>query len=123
MGHKYAITDKEGVYFITFATIGWLDECARKIHKNILIDNLKYCQEKKGSIIYSWGIMSNHIHLITEAIDHKLSDILRDFKSYTAKLLIKAIVENAEGRREWMLPLFKEAAEKNSNNTSIQFWQ
>lgn len=23
MDHKYAITDKEGVYFITFATIGW----------------------------------------------------------------------------------------------------
>ncbi len=37
--------------------------------------------------------MSNHIHLITEAIDHNLSDILRDFKSYTTKLLIKAIVE------------------------------
>ncbi len=100
MGHKYAITDKEGVYFITFATVGWIDVFTRKVYKDILVDNLKYCQEKKGLIIYSWCIMSNHVHLIAVAIEHNLSDILRDFKSYTAKLLIKAIVENAESRRE-----------------------
>jgi len=33
MGHKYAITDKEGVYFITFATIGWVDVFTRKFIK------------------------------------------------------------------------------------------
>ncbi len=67
--------------------------------------------------------MSNHVHLIAEAADHNLSDIPRDFKSYTAKLLIKAIVENPESRREWMLSLFKKAGEKNRNNTNIQIWQ
>ena len=56
--------------------------------------------------------MSNHVHLIAEAADHNLSDMPRDFKSYTAKLLIKAIVENPESRREWMLSLFKKAGGK-----------
>ncbi len=37
VGHKYAITDKEGVYFITFATIGWIDVFTRKIYNDILI--------------------------------------------------------------------------------------
>jgi hypothetical protein len=27
MGKKYAITDKEAMYFISFATIGWVDAC------------------------------------------------------------------------------------------------
>ena len=64
-----------------------------KLYKDVLIDNLKYCQEKKGLIIYSWCIMSNRAHLIAEAADRNLSDIIRDFKSYTAKVLFKAIAE------------------------------
>ena len=65
-------------------------------------------------IIYSWWIISNHVHLISEAVDHNLSDILRDFKSYTAKLLIKAIVENPESRRNGCLHYSNMQVKKNS---------
>jgi putative transposase len=123
MGNKYAITDKEAMYFISFATVGWIDVFSRKEYRDILIHNLKYCQEKKGLTIYSWCIMSNHLHLVVQAKGHNLSDILRDFKSYTAKVLLNAIQELPESRREWMLKLFKEEGEKNSNNTSYQFWR
>jgi len=56
--------------------------------------------------------MSNHVHLIAEAADHNLSDIPRDFKSYTAKLLIKAIVENPESRRSGYFHSLKKQAKK-----------
>jgi hypothetical protein len=56
--------------------------------------------------------------IIVGAFDHNLSEILRYFKSYTAKVLFKSIAENAESRQEWMLSIFKQAGEKNNNNTN-----
>ena len=123
MGKKYAIRDKEAMYFISFATIGWVDVFSRKEYRDMLIDNLIYCQQNKGLIIYSWCIMSNHLHLVVQARDNNLSDTLRDFKSYTAKVLLNAIQTLPESRREWMLKVFKEEGEKNSNNTNYGFWR
>jgi putative transposase len=39
-------------------------------------------------------MMSNHVHLMAAARDEDLSDILRDFKKFTSKLIIKAIEQN-----------------------------
>lgn len=51
--------------------------------------------------------MSNHIHLIVSAKNHDLSDVLRDFKKYASKQVIKAIETNiGESRKEWMLQVF-----------------
>ena len=124
MGKKYAIRDKEAMYFISIATIGWVDVFRRKEYRDIVIQNLKYCQENKGLIIYSWCIMSNHLHLVAQARDSNLSDILRDFKKFTSKNIITAIENNKqESRKNWMLWIFKKAGEKNSRNKEYQFWQ
>ena len=123
MGHKYAISDKAGIHFISFATVGWVDVFTRKVYRDIVVQNLKYCQENKGLIIYSWCIMSNHVHLVVRAEKENLSDILRDFKSYTAKQIFNAIHSEPESRREWMLEIFKKAGQDNSNNLHFQFWQ
>jgi hypothetical protein len=61
--------------------------------------------------------------LVVQANDNNLSDILRDFKSYTAKVLLNTIQELPESRKEWMLKIFREEGERNSNNTSYQFWR
>ena len=68
--------------------------------------------------------MSNHIHLIASAVDYNLSDILRDFKKFTSKEIIKAITNNEqESRKEWMLEIFRRAGQKNSRNSEFQFWR
>ena len=73
------------------------------------MDNLKYCQENKGLEIFAWCVMTNHIHLIIRAKEgYKLQDILRDYKKFTSKALIKEIQENPqESRKEWLLQQFK----------------
>lgn len=120
----YKIRDKEGVHFVTFAVVEWIDVFTRKDYKDILLDSIRYCQKEKGLILHSWCLMSNHVHLVISAKEHNTSDILRDFKKYTSKQLIKAIQEHpAESRREWMLEIFKKAGEANSRNTSWQFWR
>ncbi len=70
------------------------------------------------------GGMSNHVHLAALAKDSNLSDVLMDFKKYTAKQIIKAIEESkTESRKEWMLAVFKNAGALNSRNTENQFWR
>jgi hypothetical protein len=49
--------------------------------------------------------MSNHVHLVAYAEGHELSHILRDFKKFTANQMLKAIQEEPESRREWLLHL------------------
>ena len=50
--------------------------------------------------------------------------MLRDFKKFTSKELIKAISENnSESRRQWMLNIFLQAGESNSRNKAFQFWR
>ena len=49
---------------MSFAVVDWLDVFTRKEYKDILLENLVYCQKQKGMEIYAWCIMSNHLHLI-----------------------------------------------------------
>ena len=65
--------------------------------------------------------MSNHIHLIVQATEGRLSDLIRDFKKYTAKTILEKTQTELESRREWMLECFKKAAETHSRNKTINF--
>ncbi len=125
MSRAYKIKNDDGIYFISFATVGWIDVFTRKVYKDILIDSLQYCQKEKGLILYAWCIMTNHIHIIASAKEGiKLSGIIRDLKKFTSKQIIKAIEENIqESRKEWMISIFKSSGSYNSNNTTYQFWQ
>lgn len=74
-------------------------------------------------ILYSYVIMSNHIHLIIQSEDAKLSDLVRDFKKFTATAILNKIQTEPDSRREWMLERFKLATETHSRNKNFQFWQ
>jgi REP element-mobilizing transposase RayT len=68
--------------------------------------------------------MSNHLHLVVSARNENLSDILRDFKKFTSKQIIEAIINNKhESRRDWKLKIFQEEGSKNARNKNYQFWR
>ena len=120
----YKIQNQHGIYFLTFATIEWADVFTRRDYAEIIVQSLGYCQTEKGLTIYGWCLMSNHLHLIVSADEGDLSDILRDFKTFTARSILKAIEENnRESRKRWLLWLFRSAGEKNTNNKHYQFWR
>ncbi len=125
MSNKYKFLDPNGIYFVSFATIDWIDAFTRIEYKDIFVNSMKYCQEKKGMILHAWCLMSNHAHFIFSSKEAgKHSEILRDFKKFTSKKILEAIENNpSESRKEWMLKLFKKAGKSNSNNTNFQFWQ
>ena len=120
----YKIRNKEGIHFITFAVVEWVDVFTRKEYRDIVLDSIRYCQQEKGLILHAWCLMSNHIHLIISAKNNDTSDILRDFKKFTSKQIVTAIINSQhESRRDWMLNIFKSQGEKNIRNTNYQFWR
>jgi len=124
MGIKNKIVEGYA-YFLTMTVVSWIDVFTRPVYKHIIVDALKYNQENKGLIIYGWCLMSNHIHIIAEADEgYHLSDILRDFKKFTSKAIVKEIEENPqESRRKWMLNEFEFAGRYKSNIKYYKFWQ
>jgi len=116
MATAYQVHDQEGVYFITCTVHQWVDVFSRSTYIDILLKSLRFCQQEKGLLIYAWVVMSNHCHLIIGSKKHKLSDIIRDFKKFTAKEIVEAIENNPqESRKSWLLWLLK----KDGN---IWFW-
>ena len=122
----YKFNDPNGLYFVTFTVVEWVDVFTRNEYRDIVLDSILHCQKEKGLEVYAWVIMSNHLHLIVSRAEHgnKLSAIVRDFKKFTSSSIVKSI-ENSqqESRRNWMLWIFSSAGKRNKNNTNFQFWK
>ncbi len=123
-GDRYLISDQNALYFLTFTVVGWIDVFTRKEYKLELVNSLNYCVKSKALTVYGWCIMSNHVHLIARARDgFKLSDIIRDFKKFTAKRIIHMIQNGPESRKEWMINQFRYAGRNLKRITNFKFWK
>ncbi|HNP20608.1 MAG TPA: transposase [Panacibacter sp.] len=124
MSSKYTFSENDHLYFVSFAVVNWVDAFTRREYKDIIVNSLKYCQQKKGLELYAWVVMTSHIHLIIGSATNTLSDIMRDMKKHTSSKIKDAIDSNfKESRKEWMMDLFRNAGKANSNNDNFQFWQ
>ncbi len=102
-----------------------MDVFTRIEYKEIFVDSLRCCIDKKGLILHAWCLMTIHVHLIFSSKESgKHSASLRDMKKYTSSNLLIEIDSNKnESRKEWMLKFFAEAGKNKSNNLNFQFWQ
>ncbi len=121
----FKIHNHQQAHFITFAVVDWIDVFTRPTYKQVITESLIYCQKEKGLRIHGWCLMTNHLHLLVSAKEgFNLSDILRDFKKFTAKKVLQDLESNPkESRRTWMLWMFRKAGSANSNNQTYQFWR
>ncbi len=75
-------------------------------------------------MIHAYCLMPNHIHIVGCGSGRfGLSEILRDFKKWTANQILLSIKEEPESRRRWMLNHFAWRGKINPNNKNYQFWQ
>jgi REP element-mobilizing transposase RayT len=124
MSRKYKFGNSQKPYFVSFATVRWVDLFTRNVYRDELVDSLRYCQKEKELELYAWCIMPSHVHLIISSATTDLASIMRDIKGFTSKKLRKAITENPqESRREWLLNMFEFAGKTNNNNQDWQLWQ
>lgn len=121
---NYFIKDQNAVYFLTFTVTDWIDIFTRKEYKIEIVNSLNYCIQQKGLIVFAWCLMSNHLHLVCKANDgFRISEIIRDFKKFTSKSIVKLVSEIPESRKEWMLYRFEFAGKFDNRIKNYKFWQ
>ena len=124
MSRKYKFRNPDGIYFVTYSVIHWIDIFIRNEYKELLLDSWKFCTNEKGLDIYAWCIMTSHVHMIIGSRKEKLENIMRDMKRHTSTKMKKIINENPrESRKDWLLKMFQQAGLNNRNNNKFQFWQ
>lgn len=126
MSSKYKILDPFELNYLTLTTVGWIDIFTRQAYRDIIIDSLNYCIENKGLSVHGYVIMPSHLHLIlsTQA-PYELSDVMRDFKAYTGRTMIKYLQDEKkpESRRSWLLYLLSYFAFGRKKKQDYQIWQ
>jgi len=113
-----------GTFFITLTVVGWIDVFTRSEYCDLIIKNLMYCIETKSLLLYRYCIMPSHIHMIAGSGVGNLGDIIRDFKGFTSREIIKRIKNNSrESRRDWLMHMFSYHGKYKRSNKTHQFWQ
>jgi REP element-mobilizing transposase RayT len=123
MSEKYKVYDSKIPTFITLTTVGWVDVFTRNNYAAILDKSLAYCIKDKGLTVMAYVYMTNHIHLIVKSEENRLQDIVRDFKKFTSKEIIKEIASTNESRKEWMLNKFSYEANRTKRGEKYKFWK
>ena len=124
MSEKYKFLNPEGIFFVTATIIDWIDLFTRKDYVEIVLDSLKYCQNKKDLIIHAWCLMPSHLlAIISRGGIHELADIMRDFKRFTSKEIINCISQINESRSKWLLPHFHIAGDKLKRIHNHKVWR
>jgi putative transposase len=118
----YQIRDQAGTHFLTFTVMGWVDIFSRKVYRDIILDSFSFCRQHKGLLLGGYVIMTNHVHAIWTAKNENLSDIVRDFKSFTSKRILETMQSNSESRREWLDYMFKFFASPSNRHENYRFW-
>lgn len=117
-------THSDGLYFVSFSVVGWIDVFTRREYQDILVDSIAFCQKNKEMKIFFYCIMPSHVHFITYSVNGSLSDLLRDFKSFTAKKIMEAIEDNPlESRKEWLMNQFAYYGSISPQKQEKQFWK
>jgi REP element-mobilizing transposase RayT len=118
---EYLKIEEGKPYFITYTLVDWIDLFTRECYVNILVDSIRYCQQQKGLEVYAYVIMPSHVHMIARC-EGKLSNILRDMKEHTSKMIIRELLENPqESRREWLLEKF--TISEQDQKRQYRVWQ
>lgn len=117
----YIIKNQKAPHFLTFTVVDWVDVFTRKKYRDTFLETLQFCQSNKGLILYGYVIMSNHVHLIAQSEEGKLSDLIRDIKKFAAQKILAQITESGESRTEWMMKRFEFSAQKTRKEVIITF--
>lgn len=83
---SYKVYDNHYPYFITNNIVDWLPVFSVPGIVAIVLDSLLFLQNERKVKLFSYVIMENHIHLITQS--NELEKNMRAFKSFTARQII-----------------------------------
>ena len=115
---RYQIFESSYPYFITCSIVGWLPVFTRPEATNIIYDSWAYLQQESQLQIFSYVILENHLHWI--ALAPHLSDVIKNFKSFTARQLV-ALLKRQSNQN--LLNQLKQHKLSHKKESVYQVWQ
>ncbi len=110
--------ENRNLYFITSTIIEWIPVFTKREYCDIIVQSLNYCRQNKGLRLFAYVIMPDHVHAV--ASSGNLSAIIKDFKSHTAKEILRAAGADA---KKWMLNQFTYYKKHYKQDSEHQVWQ
>jgi REP-associated tyrosine transposase len=108
------------IYFVTTVVYGRLPLFTRPSFVIPLLDSLNYYRYKQDFKLLGYVVMPDHIHLLVwPAGTATVADIMRDFKEFTAKRLVRQA--EVEGMSTWV-EAFRQAGQTTGRAT-YKVWQ
>ena len=118
MRSRYRINEGQYAHFVTATIVEWLPVFTTGACCEILVQSLLHCREKKGMLIHGWVILDNHFHAVLAGPE--LSNVVRDFKRFTARALLAQIRDE---RRDWLLNQLSFYSARHKSGSDHQVWQ
>ena len=115
---RYGIDDPQAAHFFTCTIVNWLPVFTRPATVEIILDSFRFLQSERGMNIYGYVILENHLHLIAASED--IGRDVKNFKSYTAKEIVKCLVGL---RANTILKQMKFYKKRGKDDRDFQVWQ
>ena len=115
---RYKIYESTHPHFVTCTILHWLPLFTRQESVQIIIDCLKFLQEKDNLKLYAYVILENHLHMVLSSDD--LDKTMQSFKQYTAKQLLELLKKENVTTILDQLAFYKKA---HHQEKSYQVWE
>ena len=103
-------------HFFTATILEWKHLLKPEKYKNILIESFRFLTKNKRVQIFSFVLMSNHIHIIWQIQPgHTKEAVQRDFLKFTAQRIKDDLAKNH--------PAVIKEFEVNARDRKYQFWE
>ncbi len=115
---RYKIYETTHPHFVTCTILHWLPLFTRQESVQIILDCLKFLQEKDNLKLYAYVILENHLHMVISSDD--LHKTMQSFKQYTAKQLLELLKKENVTTLLEQLAFYKKA---HHQEKSYQVWE
>ena len=86
---RYKVYEPTYPHFVTCTVLHWIPLFTRQESVQIIIDSLKFLQQKDNLKLYAYVILENHLHMVVQSDD--IDKSIKSFKQYTAKALLELL--------------------------------
>ena len=124
LSHDKPIMPIDSCYFLTLNTVDKIDVFVRPAYKLAVTEALNYFIDNQGLIVYSWCLMTSHLHLIVRTREATAPAYFeRDFKKFTTPIILKTIEMEMDFRRDWMMQRFEDYGKPLRRIEKFHLWQ
>jgi putative transposase len=114
----------DSCYFLTLNTVDKIDVFTKPSYKQVITDALNYFIVAQGLAVYSWVLMTSHLHLVIRTADASTPAYFeRDFKKYTTPAVLKMIEMEMDLRRLWIFQRFEDYGKSLRRIEKCHLWQ